>query len=105
LPPWRHLAQAEMVISQSGPDLVLSFPAAPEWTLRGAIQGEAVTAAGAGSDDNATGGPTATGTNLDMILDWQAHPDRLTGVLRFAGCPVVLRFVATRQSGELAGAR
>jgi hypothetical protein len=92
-----------MVISQSGPSLVLTFPGAPEWTLLGTIRGESLTAGGQGPSPKAPDAALGNAADLELILDWQADPDRLTGVVRLSGCGAAMRFAATRQSGGSPG--
>jgi len=95
-PSWWNAGPLVMVIAQSGPDLVVTFPATPDWTLSGTIRGDTLTAATRGSSRQASAIGPGNSADLQLTLDSQAEPDRLTGILRLAGCEAALQFASRR---------
>jgi len=59
-------------------------------------RGDTLTAATRGSSRQASAIGPGNSADLQLTLDSQAEPDRLTGILRLAGCEAALQFASRR---------
>ncbi len=96
------LLNSPLVISQSGPNLEVSFKGKPEFT--GMLEDKNLKSAmSLGSDSNAACGSGAM--TLAAVVDPRSEPRSMTGQLSFAACPscAPLDFRAVRQPKSPAG--
>jgi len=85
------LEGAALVISQSGPNLMLHFNGASQFTLQGKIEGTTVTA----QTERRTQGVSSL--HLVAHVDRQTKPDQLQATLESDACSGPISLVGTRQ--------